>query len=128
VSRFRLKSLWEAQYLSVRAAIDAPLKTITSTQLSWAISGSRSIILPTFGVAAEYALTPHVLLRAAGTGFGLPHRAALWDAEGSISYRRKAWELRGGFKITHFKTSPQKDEYMQGMVDGGFIGIRYHWQ
>lgn len=131
VSKFRLKSLWEVQWLAVNSVIDAPLRGSTDSSgnpLNNAVSGSRTIIIPTFGIAAEYAISPHVLLRAAGSGFGLPHKSELWDAEGTISYRHKQWEVRGGFKITHFKTNPQKDEYVEGMVDGGFIGIRYHWQ
>ncbi|MDE3195705.1 MAG: hypothetical protein KGN84_05135, partial [Acidobacteriota bacterium] len=131
VSKFRLKSLWEVQWVGVKGVIDAPLAPqfdSSNNPITTSAAGSRTIITPTFGLAAEYAIAPHVLLRAAGSGFGLPHRAELWDAEGTVSYRRKAWELRAGYKIMHFKTNPQKDEYIQGTIDGGFVGLRYHWQ
>jgi hypothetical protein len=131
VEKFRLKSLWEVQYLGIMSTIDAPLKTTSTssgTLVSNTTSGSRNLILPTFGIAAEYAISPHVLLRADASGFGLPHRAELWDAEGTISYRRsKTWEIRAGFKVLHFKTSPQKDEYVTDTISGGFVGLRYHW-
>jgi hypothetical protein len=130
VQKFRLKSLWEVQWLSAQATIDAPLKATTDSSgnaVSNTISGTRSVILPTFGIAAEYAPSAHVLLRAAASGFGIPHHSDLWDAEATVSYRRHSWELRGGYKITHFKTSPQKDEFLVGDIQGGFIGLRYHW-
>lgn len=131
VSKFRLKSLWEVQWVAVKGVVSAPLAPQTDSSgnfVTTSATGTRTIISPTFGIAAEYAISPHVLLRAAGSGFGIPHRAELWDAEGTISYRRKAWEIRGGFKILHFKSNPQKDEYVEGQVDGGFVGLRYHWQ
>jgi hypothetical protein len=132
VSRFRLKSLWEVQYVASQATIDAPLKgnmTDSSGNLiSNEGSGTRTIILPTFGGAAEYALTPHVLLRADASGFGLPHRADIWDAQAFVSYRRGRLEFRGGYKILHFKSSPQVDQYMIGTIQGGFVGVRYHWK
>ena len=132
VSRFRVKSLWEVQFLSAQGTIDAPFKANTTDSsgdlISNSASGTRTIILPTFGGAAEYALTPHILLRADASGFGLPHRAEIWDAEAYVSYRRKKLEFRGGYKILHFKSSPQIDEYMEGTVQGGFVGVRYHFQ
>jgi len=127
VQKFRLKSLWEAQWLAVHSTIDAPLKPPNSTTSTFTTSGTKTIILPTFGVAAEYAIKPHVLLRADGSWFGLPHGTLLWDAEGVISYRHNWFEIRGGYKITHYKTSPDQDEYFRGQVHGGFIGVRYHW-
>lgn len=131
VSRFRLKSLWEIQYLKLQSAIDAPLATTstsTGTTVSNATSGSRTVITPTFGIAAEYALSPHVLLRGDASGFGFPHHSYLWDAQGTISWRRsKTWEFRAGYKVLQVKTSPQKDEYFTDTISGGFFGVRYHW-
>lgn len=131
VEKFRLKSLWEMQYVGVTGTIDAPTVTSATTSgtlVSNAVSGNRYIWLPTFGLAAEYAISPHVLLRGAASGFGIPHRAELWDAEGTISYRRsKTWEIRAGYKVLQFKTSPQKDEYYKDFLSGAFVGLRYHW-
>jgi hypothetical protein len=132
VSKLRFKSLWEVQYLAAEGTIDAPFKANTTDSsgnlISNSANGTRTIILPTFGGAVEYAIKPQVLLRADASGFGLPHRAELWDAEAFVAYRRNKLEFRGGFKILHFKSSPQIDEYMEGTVQGGFVGVRYHWQ
>lgn len=131
VEKFRLKSLWEVQYVGIQTTIDAPLKTTstsTGTVVSNAVSGTRQVVLPTFGIAAEYALRPHVLLRAAATGFGIPHHADLWDAEGTVSWRRsKTWEVKAGYKIMYFKSSPKRDEYNTDTLSGVFVGLRYHF-
>ncbi len=130
VAKFRLRSLWEAQWVAVNSTIDAPLKMVAADSSGNPISntgnGTRTIILPTLGIAAEYALAPHVLLRAAGSGFGIPHRADLWDAEATASFRHGHWEVVGGFKALHFKSSPQIDEYVSGSIEGGFVGFRWH--
>jgi hypothetical protein len=132
VSRFRLKSLWEVQWISVSTTIDAPLVAATEDSsgniTTETATGSRQVILPTFGIAAEYALTPHVLLRADASGFGLPHRSDIWDANALVSYRHKKWEIRGGFKAVHFKTSPQNTEFITDTIAGAFVGINYHFQ
>jgi hypothetical protein len=131
VSKLRFKSLWEVQYVALQATLDAPLAanaTSTGTLVSNAVSGTRSVIIPTFGAAVEYAISPHILLRGAATGFGIPHHAELWDAEGTFSYRySKTWEVRGGYKVMHVKTSPQRDEYITDTISGAFFGVRYHW-
>ncbi len=131
VSKFRLKSLWEFQYIGIKGTVDAPTKPQTDAYgnaVTTSGNGSRNILFPTFGMAAEYAISPHVLLRGSGSGFGLLHRADIWDAEGTVSYRRKSLEIRGGYKALHFKTSPQKDQFFVDTLSGGFVGLRYHWQ
>jgi hypothetical protein len=131
VSRFRLKSLWEVEYVGIKGTIDAPLKPTTDSSgnaVTTTGTGSNNIVYPAFGIAAEYAISPHVLLRAAGAGFGLPHRSELWDAEGTVAYRRGKWEIRAGVKEFHFKTSPQKAEYVTDTLSGGFVNLRYHWE
>src|SRR5207302_1726455 len=91
VAKFRLKSLWAVQFVKIKSTIDAPLVTTGETG-----SGSHQILLPTVGLAAEYAIAPHILLRAGGSGFGLYHKSDIWDAEATISWRRGMWELLGG--------------------------------
>ena len=130
VSRFRVKSLWEVQWISVSTTIDAPLVAATEDSsgniTTETATGSRQVILPTFGLAAEYALSPHVLFRADASAFGLPHRADIWDANVTLSYRHKKWEVLGGFKAVHFKTSPQNTEFITDTIAGGFVGVNYH--
>jgi hypothetical protein len=122
VARFRLKSLWEVQYTHIKTTIDAPLVTSGLTA-----NATKQLVLPTFGIAAEYALSPHVLFRVAGSGFGIYHGSDIWDAEATISWRRGQFELLGGGKAFHFKTSPNDAEYYSATFAGGFAGARWHF-
>lgn len=124
VAKFRLKSLWEFQYIHMKSTIDAPAYDLTSPETA---IGTRQIFLPTFGIAAEYALTPHTLARVDASGFGIPKKADIWDASATISYRHGAWEIYGGGKALHFKSSPNNVEYLVDTLSGAFVGIRWHW-
>ncbi len=121
VAKFRLKSLWEVQYVKVSSSIDAPLVTGETA------FGSQQLVLPTFGLAAEYAVARHVLLRVAGSGFGLSGRSNIWDGEATISFRKGQWEVIAGEKAFHFRTSPNNVEYMEATMLGAFGGLRWHW-
>lgn len=131
VAKFRLKSLWEVQWVQIKNTIDAPYVDaqgiISNSGVTETASGTKSVILPTFGLAAEYALSPHVLVRVDGSGFGLYHKANMWDANATISYRQGAVEVVGGAKALHFKTSPNSNEYESATFTGAFVGLRYHW-
>jgi len=122
VSKFRLKSLWEVQYVRIKPVIDLPPISTGTTA-----TATKSLILPTFGIAAEYQVAPHVLFRVAGSGFGLYHRSDIWDGEATLSYRINHVEVVGGAKAFHFKTSPNKDEYYRATLAGAFAGVRWHW-
>ena len=125
VAKLRFKSLWAVRYLRVKSTIDAPLSTSSSVTTA---SANRQVVLPEFGLAAEYALTPHVLLRVDGSGFGLPKKSLVWDSNATVSYRCGQWTVEGGYKALGFKTSPNKDEYVGDILQGGFVGIRYNWK
>jgi hypothetical protein len=129
VSKFRVKSLWEIEWVQIKSTVDAPILEIplAGTGQTVSATGSRQIIFPAFGLAAEYALSRHVLLRATASGFGIWHKADLWDSEATISYRRGMWEIRGGAKAFHFKTSPNNTEYARATLAGAFVGLRWHW-
>ena len=122
VSRFRLKSLWGLEWVGVHSNVTTPLAA--SPVIA---DDSRSIVLPTFGIAAEYALAPHLLLRVSGAGFGIPHHAVIGEAEGELSYRRGSFEIVGGEKYLHFKSSPNKPSYLIGTFVGAFAGVRWHF-
>jgi hypothetical protein len=124
VAKFRLKSLWEFQFIHMKTTIDAPALSTTTPETA---IGTKQIFLPTFGIAAEYAITPHILLRADGSGFGIPHGALIWDAGGTVSYRHGSWEIFAGGKALHFKSSPNSTEYLTDTLTGAFGGIRWHW-
>jgi len=125
VAKFRLKSLWEFQYVHMKNTIDAPY--LDQSAAPETAIGTKQIFLPTFGIAAEYAISPHVLFRVDASGFGIPHKADIWDAAATISYRRGAFEFLGGGKAFHFKTSPNSTEYLVDTITGAFVGVRWHW-
>ncbi len=130
VSRLRVKSLLGFEYLTVNTSINAPLaaqKDSFGNAISTFAQGSRSIYLPSFGMAVEYAVTPHVLFRVDASGFGMHHKAEFWDGSATLAWRRKNFEVVGGFKALQFKTSPNNAEYLSGMLNGGFVGLRYHF-
>jgi hypothetical protein len=130
VSRFRLKSLWEVQYLTVVTSVNAPLAPTSDAQgnaISTTGQGTRTFILPSFGLAAEYAITPHILFRADGSGFGLHHKSAVWDASATVAWRHNFFEVVGGFKAFYFKTSPNNTEYLTDTLSGAFVGLRFHF-
>jgi len=125
VAKFRLKSLWEFQYIHMKSVIDAPALNTDSSSAT--AIGTKQIFLPTFGIAAEYALAPHVLFRVDGSGFGIPGKSNIWDANVTLSYRRGSWEVFAGGKALHFKSSGNATEYVTDTLTGAFIGIRWHW-
>jgi hypothetical protein len=87
-----------------------------------------NIVQPTFGIAAEYAPAPHLLVRVSTDGFAFPHRAVLGEAQGEISYRRGSLEIVGGGRYLHLKSSPNSDTYVAATFIGAFGGIRWHFR
>ncbi len=123
VSRLRFKSLWGFEYFTIHA-------TATNSKIALPViaDDSRNIILPTFGIAAEYAISKHVLFRASGAGFGMYHRADIAHADASLSYRRGSLEIEAGEKLIHFKSSPQNvGGFIEGTPIGAFAGLRWHF-
>ena len=127
VSRFRLKSLWGGQLVKILTTVDAPYaRDINGNLTTNTGQGTRQIIFPSVGLAAEYALRPHLLFRAEAMGFGLPHKAEILDAQATLAYRRGRLEIVGGAKTFHFKTSPNNAEYLSDTIAGAFVGVRVH--
>lgn len=131
VRKFRLKSIWAFEYTKMSATFDTPgvasvVDSSGNTTLG-TITGSHTTFLPELGAAAEYAIAPHVLLRADAAGFGIPHSSEVWEANATVSWRVHNVEVVAGGKILHFKTTPNASDYLQGTVDGAFAGVRYHF-
>ncbi len=129
--KIRLKTLYEVQYTNIATTAFAPLKPQT-TDASGNIdtnstSGSKNLIYPSLGVEFEQAIGRHFRWEAKGSGFGLPHRADIWDAEVSIAIRVRQIEILGGEKAFHFKTSPKGDQYFVDTLSGPYVGVRYYW-
>jgi hypothetical protein len=129
-SRFRLKTLWEVEYTSITTSIDAPLKTVavdsTGAPISNTATGTRWFIYPSFGLAIEKALFQHFRVEGRASGFAFPHRSVVWDAEGSAVWRTGQFEVVAGVKAFHFKTSPQKDQYLFATLSGAYVGMRWY--
>ncbi len=106
--------------------MNAPIADFIGTG-SGPAQGTRTIFYPEFGIAAEYALAPHILLRAAVAGFAIPGKAVIGDGEATIGYRHGLLELRGGVKLLHYKTLPQTDDYLKGTLTGAFVDLRVHY-
>ncbi|MBV8834869.1 MAG: hypothetical protein JO108_37220 [Acidobacteriaceae bacterium] len=130
-SNIRLKTLYEVQFTTVSANFDAPLKPITTDSSGNTDTntghGSKNLVLPTLGAELEGSLNKRFRWEVKGSGFGLPHRADIWDAEGTLYCRVKQFELLAGEKGYHFKTSPQSTEYFTHTLYGAYVGIRYYW-
>jgi hypothetical protein len=129
VARFRLKALYGVEYVQVKGVVDEPTQEGTLDALGETSLGtmSKQVIYPDFGISAEYALTPHILFRGGASGFAIPGKSVLWDAEATLAYRHNSWEIRGGGKAFHVKTSPNSVEYSSTTLAGAFVGLRYHW-
>jgi hypothetical protein len=75
----------------------------------------------------EYAVTPHVLFRVDGAGFGFPHHSDIGESSATLSVRKNNLEFLMGAKLLHFKSSPQKEEYEDATFFTPFVGLRWHF-
>jgi hypothetical protein len=119
---FRLKTLWQAQFVKATSTFSAPLSA-DPTNIG---TGSKTIILPTLGLGITEYFSPDFRVDINASGFGIPHHAAIADGEAALAYKVSRIELRGGFKGFYFKSSPKGDFYMRGRLVGGFVGIRLY--
>jgi hypothetical protein len=135
--RFRLKTLWQLQYTSAKAGFDAPLLPLVDSNgnplidaagnpISYAATGTKWFILPTFGLSATEYLTPHIRFEASADGFSIPHHSTLYEGESTINLRVSHFEVRGGGKLFHFSTSVNSDFYMKGTLASVFFGVRWY--
>jgi hypothetical protein len=127
---FRLKTLWQVQYVSIKSNYDAPILSATADSsgnlTSYATTGSASFFTPTLGLGvAEYA-SRNFRLELNASGFAIPHHTTLWDTDASVSYRMGHIELRAGAKALHFKTSARAEYYLRGTLSGAFVGVRWY--
>ena len=123
---FRVKTLWEFQFLDVSNIVLDSSPNGDGTFTSNTATGTRSIIYPSLGLGFEGTLSPHLRFEAKGSGFVFPHRAVIGDSEGSLALRAGHLEFIAGARAFHFKTSPKKDQYVRGTIYGPYVGIRYY--
>lgn len=137
--RFRLKTLWQIQYTSIRTAFDAPQAPIFDSQgniivdssgnpISYAGVGSRWFISPEFGLQTQYYKGRHFRWEANASGWTFPHRNTVWDLDTSANVKYGHFELRVGAKGFHFKTSTQAEFFSHGTIGSAFVGVRWYSQ
>ena len=123
----RVKTLWEAQYVNTSFVTSAPT-TISATAGDTLMStGTKSVILPTFGMALGGEMGRFFRWEVRGSGFGLPQRATIGDLQGVIALRVSKVEVIAGERFYHFKTSPKTDMYTNETLQGVFGGLRFVW-
>jgi hypothetical protein len=119
-AKFRVKTLWEVQYVGVNGSFDAPADVnAVSTQ------GGKSIVLPTFGLGGEYHPAKRLRLEVKASGFGILHHAVIWDGEASAVLRLGKIEALLGERLLHYKSSPKSDEFFNQTLGGPYVGLRW---
>lgn len=128
-SELRLKTLYEVQRISVNSEVDDFVVDTTGALINInPIIGSQSVFLPTFGLGLEHTLSRHFRWEARGSGFGLPHRGDIGDAEAQIAFRVSHFEVLGGARWLHFKTTPKAAQYNVQNMYGPYVSLRYYWK
>lgn len=125
-NNLRVKTLWEGQGTLIETEIDAPLKNTDSS--SYYATGRKWLLLPTMGLGLGQAVSGgRFRWEAKASGFGIPKRAALFDAEAAGVLRLGRAELLGGYKVLALKTSPRDDAYFRQRLNGPFVGLRWYF-
>lgn len=134
--RFRLKTLWQVQYISVRSGFDAPLIPTTDSSgnplidsngnpLTYMASGTRWYFTPTLGLGITEYLSRNVRIEANASGFTIPHHTTTWDADAFVNFRIGHIEIGAGGRAFHFKTSTDGPYYLRGTLYAPAAQIRW---
>jgi hypothetical protein len=131
----RFKTLYELQYLNISSDSDSPNEeaivnsgtTAYLSQSSFLASGSKTVVLPTFGGELEQEMGKHFRWEVMASGFGLPHHGVLWDGQADIALRFGKAEALVGYRAFHFETSSSSsDQYYKETLSGAYVGLRYY--
>jgi hypothetical protein len=129
-SKFHIKTLYEIQYTTILTSVDAPLRhgqtDASGNLITVNGQGTDWFIYPSFGLGIDYLATHRFRFEARASGFIFPHRSTIWDAEATLNYRFGKFEVQGGLKTFHFKTSPEQNEFVQATFPGIFVGLRWY--
>lgn len=134
---FRLKTLWQVQYVNVNTGFDAPLLPITGpsggpligsngSPVSYRAAGSRWFISPTLGLGVAEYLSKFVRLELNASAFAIPRHWTIWDTDGSINFRLGNFELGGGVRAFHVKTSTSGPFYVRGTLIAPQVSLRWY--
>ncbi len=129
-SKFHIKTLWEVQYTNIKTNVDAPLRhgetDASGNAITTTASGEDWFIFPSFGLGIDYLASQKLRFEARASGFIFPHGSTLWDTEASLNYRFGKFEIEGGAKAFHFKTSPAHNEFVESTFPGVYVGLRWY--
>ena len=123
---FRVKTLWEVQYTTIKSSFDAPLRVVNDAISFAGTKKSNSFFWPSFGMGVEKRFTPAIRWEAKGAGFGVPGHALTWDADTFFAFKQGQFEFLVGGKAFYFRTSPNDTEYVFGTMLGGYAGVRWY--
>jgi hypothetical protein len=126
--KFRLRTLWEVQYVNVKSSVDAPLKPVDASSTN-AVEANKSLFWPSLGLQAEYVASKYFRLEFAGSGFAIPKKPNLWDTHVSAVTRLgKNLELTIGGKAFHFRMGKKTENFAIGTLGGAFVGLAWRFQ
>jgi hypothetical protein len=135
--RFRLRTLWQVQYLNMKTGFDAPLLPLfdangnpitdsSGNAVNYAAAHSYWFVLPSLGLGATEYVSRNVRIEAEASGFTIPHHTTIWDADASANFRMGKVELGVGGRAFHFKTSTQQDFYSRATLFAPFVRLRWY--
>lgn len=125
-SKFRLKTLFEVQYVNIHPIFTDFTTDSQGNVLVGQVEDTRSIVFPTFGLGVEHSPSRHFRWEASASAFAFPNHSAIWDAHVAGAVRIHRVEILFGAKSFHFKTSPKLAEYFKGTLTGPYIGLRWY--
>jgi hypothetical protein len=136
-SRFRLRSLWQIQYVDIQSTFNAPLNPTVDANgnpivdssgnlVKYDASATKWYVIPSVGLGAQEYFTPNISMEFNASGFAIPHHTNLWDSDATANVRIGRYEIRLGIKAFHFHSSPNVDFTMRGTLFGPYIGLRWH--
>ncbi len=135
--RFRLKTLWQVHYVSVRSGFDAPQLPTTDSQgnplidangnpITYMASGTRWYFTPAFGIGATKYISHNVRFDVEAAGFTIPHHTTTWDADAYLNFRIGPFEVGAGGRAFHFKTSTDGPYYLRGTLYSPAVQVRWY--
>jgi hypothetical protein len=129
-TNIHLKTLYEAQYVNANFSSAAPFLdgTLDPVGNSYLVSGSKSIVLPTLGMAVGSEFGKIFRWDVRGSGFGIPGHGAIGDLEATVAVRVSKVEVLVGERAYYVKTSPRSDLYTNIFMQGVYGGLRFVWE
>ena len=128
-STFRIKTLFEAQYIHFQTSVNGPTTVDSAGNVSQTTASGRDwFIYPTFGVGLEKLFTKSFRWEGRASGIYVYHHAAIGDLDSFFAYKRGKLEIDAGAKMFYFKTSPSKQEYVWANMPGAYVGLRWYFE